>query len=63
MLLVNTVIYSHFIYGCYFRLFRSIVLDFIVLKDECEQQDFPNGDVQEPHTDDEEVTKKSKRKR
>ncbi|KTF77027.1 hypothetical protein cypCar_00017967 [Cyprinus carpio] len=31
--------------------------------DECEQQDFPNGDVQEPHTDDEEVTKKSKRKR
>uniref|UniRef100_A0A8C1T901 Transmembrane protein 237a n=1 Tax=Cyprinus carpio TaxID=7962 RepID=A0A8C1T901_CYPCA len=31
--------------------------------DECEQQEFPNGDVQEPHTDDEEVTKKSKRKR
>lgn len=44
--------------------FRGIVLDFIVLKDpEGEQQDHPNGDVQEPHTDAEEVTKKSKRKR
>ncbi|XP_016424470.1 transmembrane protein 237A-like [Sinocyclocheilus rhinocerous] len=31
--------------------------------DESEQQDLSNGDVQEPHTDDEEVTKKSKRKR
>lgn len=40
-----------------------MVLDFIVLKDESEQQDLPNGDVQEPHTDDEEVTRKSKRKK
>ncbi|XP_051762960.1 transmembrane protein 237A [Ctenopharyngodon idella] len=33
------------------------------LDPEGEQQDHPNGDVQEPHTDAEEVTKKSKRKR
>ncbi|XP_067265052.1 transmembrane protein 237A isoform X2 [Chanodichthys erythropterus] len=33
------------------------------LDHEGEQQDHPNGDVQEPHTDAEEVTKKSKRKR
>ncbi|XP_018966299.1 transmembrane protein 237A isoform X1 [Cyprinus carpio] len=31
--------------------------------DESEQQDLANGEVQEPHTDDEEVTRKSKRKR
>jgi len=44
--------------------FRWIVLVSIVLKEhEGEQQDHPNGDVPEPHTDGEEVTKKSKRKK